>query len=101
MATIPVKKSARAINPILLAALLLIALAAVVGWFYLSRPAAAPAPESLPAPERVDLTLFSDPDFQKLVLPPGLPLAEVKLGRPNPFAALAPAATSTVPTTPY
>lgn len=82
------RKSKLTVNPTLLGALIVAVIAASGFWYWLGRSGAPAAPEVIPPPESFDSALLTDPRFQNLTLPKGLPLPDVKLGRPNPFAII-------------
>lgn len=65
-------------------------------WYVLLRAPAVQEAVTSAEEQHVDVALLRYPLFQKLVLPRGFPIAAgVRFGRSNPFAPLAPVATST------
>ncbi len=84
------------LRPAFLGILVCACIAAAALWYFFVRDTVVLETGTVAVEQKVDLALLRSSAFQQLVLPRGFPIeASIRFGRPNPFAALAPLATST------
>jgi hypothetical protein len=90
------RQPTKALRPAFLGVLLSASALVVVIWYFFVRDTVVSETPLATTEKPLDIALLRSPAFQELVLPRGFPIeASVRFGRPNPFAVLAPVATTT------
>jgi hypothetical protein len=90
------RQPTKVLRPAFLGVLLCVSALVVMIWYFFVRDTGVSETPIATTEKPLDIALLRSPAFQKLVLPRGFPIeASARFGRSNPFAALAPVATTT------